>query len=325
MNDSATRAIIRARAIARTKRERQQISLLSENDLHHETIRRKLDGLFETNQFWNFSKCGRESLFRTCRDCGEVHEFAYRCSLKWCPRCQWFITERRRERLAAWAKTIKQPKHLVLTQRNFPILTASVIKQHTKNLAAMRRTYAMRHVRGGSVSVEITNEENGWHLHSHWLVDVDWLEMPEISKAWGHLVGQSFAIVKIKDARAADYLREVTKYVAEGSELAKWDGNQLNEFVSAIRGKRFFFPFGTLFQAGKAIRAEILANKPPQSPCDCGSVDFTYETEEQATLNEIRKMERSGRKQKPGRKPRILPEIPPQLGGADTTKEFVGL
>jgi hypothetical protein len=140
------------------------------------------------------------------------------------------------------------------------------------------------------VSIEITNESHGWHLHSHWLIDCRWLDMPEISREWGRLCGQEFAIVKILDCRDTEYLQEVTKYVVEGSELAKWPAEQVAEFVSAIRGRRFFFAFGTLFKLGKEIRAELAAEKPERKPCECGCGDFLFETEEQATLNEIRKL-----------------------------------
>jgi len=292
MTDGALKILIRSRSILRNERERKQRQPLTDNDLFHETIRSKLSGLAETNQFANFSKCGRERIFRTCRSCGDVHEFAYRCSLKWCPRCQWFITERRREKLAVWVKHITQPKHLVLTQKNFPILTPSKLREHSRNLKKMRRSLCFEKVRGGSVSIEITNEGNGWHLHSHWLLDVRWLDMAAVSLTWSGLVGQEFAIVKIKDARDHDYLQEVTKYVAEGSELAKWPAEHLLEFVTAIRSRRFFFAFGSLFKMGHEIRAEILQAKAPSPVCDCGASDWMFETEEQTVLAEIRKLNR---------------------------------
>ena len=295
MQEGALKTLIRSRAIAKNKREREQFELLKSHDLHHETIRQALDGRFETNQFWNFSKCGREKIFKTCRGCRSVEQFEYACSLKWCPRCQWKITARRREMLAAWVKRISQPKHLVLTQKNFPILTPSRLREHQKNLTKIRRLKCWQKVLGGCVSIEITNEGSGWHLHSHWLLDVRWLNMKEISECWGRLCGQEFAIVKIMDCRNSEYLQEVTKYVCEGSEMAKWPPEQIHEFVSAIRGRRFFFPFGSLFKTGRQIRAEVKAAKPAGQPCACGCSDFIFETEEQATINEIRQMNRRKR------------------------------
>jgi hypothetical protein len=77
--------------------------------------------------------------------------------------------------------------------------------------------------------------------------------------------------------------------------MAKWAPEQIHEFVSAIRGRRFFFPFGSLFKIGREIRAEVKANKPTAQPCACGCKDFCFETEEQATINEIRQMNRRKR------------------------------
>lgn len=119
--------------------------------------------------------------------------------------------------------------------------------------------------------------------------------MKEISTEWGRLCGQEFAIVKIMDCRNQDYLQEVTKYVCEGSEMASWPPEQIHEFVNAIRGRRFFFPFGTLFKIGREIRAEIKAAKPIAQACTCGCRDFMFETEEQATINEIKGLNRKRR------------------------------
>ena len=240
---------IRMRIQAAKARDRQQARLLPEDDDFHETVRMKLDGRFDCQQFWNFSRCGHEQIYRTCESCGDVQQFPYRCSLKWCPRCQWWITEKRKRVLQLWASRITQPKHLVLTQKNFPILTRKRFKEHTRALAKMRRSKCFRTVKGGCVTVEVTNERNGWHVHSHWLLDVRWLDMPSVSRTWAKLVGQSFAIVKIKDVRSTDYLKEVSKYVCEGSELASWPAEHILEFVSAVKGRRFFFPFGSLVPA----------------------------------------------------------------------------
>ena len=288
----AIKQVILARLRLRQERERQQLQLLEENEQFHETVRAKLHGLTDTPQFWNFTRCGNEDFFRTCRSCGDVHKFKYRCSIRWCPRCNWRLTEDRKKLIGLWASKIAQPKHLILTQRNFPVLTRKRIAEFIKALARMRRTKCFKAVKGGTVSIEVTNEGNGWHVHAHWLIDCRWLDMRLVSLKWGKLVGQNFAIVKIKDVRKEDYLREVCKYVVEGSELAKWPGPQILEFVLAIKGRRFFFPFGSLFHEQPAIRRALNAAKPPPPTCECGSSDFIYEDEMSTAVNEIRRMER---------------------------------
>jgi hypothetical protein len=217
-NENAIATAIRAKLRQRVSNEKLQGQLLNNNDDFAETIRIKLTGYLDSTQFWNFSRCGHEEIYRTCEQCGQFERMDYRCNLKWCPRCQQRLGAIRRNLISHWAKKITQPKHLVLTQRNFPVLTRKEIRQLTQRLAKMRRSKCFAKVRGGCVSTEITNEERGWHLHAHLLLDVKWLDMEKVAVTWGKLVGQEFAIVKIKDVREKDYLQEICKYVVEGSE-----------------------------------------------------------------------------------------------------------
>jgi hypothetical protein len=173
--------------------------------------------------------------------------------------------------------------------RNFPILTRRKLRQFTKALAKLRRQTVFEHVRGGSASIEITNEGNGWHLHAHCLVDATWIPAGELAIAWARLLDQEYGIVKVKDARGADYLAEVTKYVVKSSDMAKWPGEHINEFVRAIKGMRFFFTFGTLTTHAKAINAIILANRPPPAVCECGCSNFVFKTELDEILDDIRR------------------------------------
>jgi len=279
----------RKRLRERQERTRAQGELIPGPDLLKETIRMKLSGLFEGNQMRNFERCGNEMMYQTCRNCGRVEELPYSCSLKWCPRCQWKKTGERVRILRKWSASITQPKHLVLTQRNFPVLTRRKIREHKQHLQKFRRTKVFKDVRGGACSVEITNEGNGWHLHSHWLLDVRWLEMPEVSRTWGSLCGQEFGIVKVKDLRAGDYVHECAKYVCEGNAMAQWPPEQILEFVQAIKGCRFFFQFGELLKQAKRIRAELAQERPEKEPCECGCEDFVFETEAMSVLNQIRK------------------------------------
>jgi hypothetical protein len=295
MQDNALRTLIRARSIARNERERLQPSLIVDDEIFRQTIKAKLSGINDSNQYWNFCRCGEEDLYRTCKECGTVEKFPYRCNLKWCPACQWKIVEKRKDLLTLWSRRIRQPKHMVLTQRNFRMLTRSKLRAHTKALASLRRRKVFERVKGGCVSVEITNEGDGWHLHSHWLLDARWLDMDSVSRVWGKLVGQEFAIVKIKDVRNADYVQEVSKYVVEGSELAKWPAELIHEFVTAVRGTRFFTTFGSLRELSPQIRAEIFAAKPERKICDCGCGEFLYEDQTTTILNEIRSMQRKRR------------------------------
>ena len=111
--------------------------------------------------------------------------------------------------------------------------------------------------------------------------------MADVSIAWAKQVGQSFAIVKVKDVRATEYAAEICKYLAKGSEIAGWPAEQINEFVRAIFGCRFFGSFGSLRELAPEIRRELAAQKPPPPICECGESDFIFRTEVAEILREV--------------------------------------
>lgn len=261
--------------------------LWDKQDDWRDSITAKLHGFLDTPQTRNLERCGTELMFRHCKGCGETREFEYHCDLKFCPRCNHRITARRLKVLRKWADKITQPKHVVTTQRNFSVLTRSEVRRHQKALVGLRRTKVFEHVKGGCVSVEITNESRGWHLHSHWLLDARWVDAAELSRAWALQIGQDDnAIVKVKDCRGKDYLCEVAKYVVKGSDIATWKPEEITEFLCAIHRCRFFFSFGSLFRAGKQIRAEIRAEKQVQV-CDCGCDRFVWKDQTTEVCHEI--------------------------------------
>jgi hypothetical protein len=280
------------------RRDRAQLRLIRESDGWHEQIRVKLKPLCRLKQFDNFCRCGQEQVYRRCVDCSERKTFTYHCDLKWCPRCNWRITKGRQNLITEWIKEIEQPKHLVTTQRNTTTFGHRMIRQHTKNLSRLRRSKVFEQVSGGCVSVEVTNEARGWHLHAHWLVNAHWVDAAELARTWGELVGQDYAIVKVLDLRdRKDFQREIAKYVCKGGEMSKWEPDELNEFVNGIRGHRFFFTFGDLFRLGPKIRARLNAEKCP-TVCECGCSKFRWESETDRALAEIRsdQLQRSERK-----------------------------
>jgi len=100
--------------------------------------------------------------------------------------------------------------------------------------------------------------------------------MPSVSRTWAKLVDQDFAIVKVMDCRERSYLTEVTKYVCSGAEMAGWEASKIHEFVRAVKGKRFFFPFGSLFKEQSAIRRALNAEEKEPMMCECGCGKFHF-------------------------------------------------
>ena len=175
---------------------------------------------------------------------------------------------------------IPQLKHVVLTQKNFPALTRDKIRESRKNLFALRRQKVFEKKASGCASCEITNEGNGWHLHWHVLLTQKWVDASALSIAWGKLVGQEFAIVKVKAVDGTEYLREICKYVVKGDQFAKWSPAQIVEFISAIKTTRLFSTFGKFREVAKYARAVLAAEKEPCSCPDCGALDLVHGQDE---------------------------------------------
>ena len=284
---NTTQKLIHKRRLARFQREQAQTDLIPARELHKASIAAKLIGLAEGRQFENFQRCGVEELYARCQGCGKDERFFYNCNRKWCPRCTPRLAAKRAAKLRLWARTIAQPKHLVLTMKNFPVLTRTRIRQFQKALLKMRKQKIWAPVRGGCASLEITNEGRGWHLHAHILLDCRFLGIEKVAQVWGALIGQDFGIVKIKDCRGSDYVNEVAKYVCKGSELAKWPGEQIFEFINAIKGLRFFFAFGTLFKMSREIKRQINLDTPGRKVCECGCDKIVVLTEYDIVMAEI--------------------------------------
>lgn len=261
---------------------------LDNEDIWAQQIWQKTLGLIDYRVSESLAKCGKEEWYRTCRSCGDLKRYHYRCSLRFCPRCNWRRSRERANVIQHWAVLVKQPKHIVLTRRNSESIQRSLFRDTMKAFAKLRRQKEWKKASGGCVSMETTNESKGWHVHLHVLVDARWIAGGILAKRWGELVGQDYAIVSVQDARAQEYLNEVTKYVVKASEMAAWPAEEIAQFIKSIRGVRFFAPFGSLYKLQRSIKEQIAAEKPEAQPCPCGCSDFTFDSEISAVLRQER-------------------------------------
>lgn len=129
----------------------------------------------------------------------------------------------------------------------------------------------------GTWSLEVTNESRGWHLHAHLLVESRWIDSGQLSAAWAKQVKQDFAIVKVKDCRAQEYLKEVTKYVVKSSDIARWDGEDIATLIVAFKGLRSFGVFGTLCGQRKAWKMAVKQARSERNKCECGCNKFHFD------------------------------------------------
>jgi Replication protein len=243
-------------------------------DIHHDTICAKLDAVGRSDLVGRMRDCHTSELVISCAGCGIRRVVSNRCEKRWCPLCVSRLARERRDQLTWWIATLKQPKHVVVTSRNTETLTRETVRNFRRNLTKLRRTGVARDWKSGTWSLEVTNESRGWHLHAHLLVETRWIDSGSLAQAWGKLVGQDYAIVKVKDGRRPDYLRELAKYVVKSSQLAGWKDLEIADFMDAFTGTRTFGVFGSLVGQRGKWKQELRELRKSRSRCECGCNQF---------------------------------------------------
>jgi hypothetical protein len=162
-----------------------------------------------------------------------------------------------------------------------PDMTRGHVQEFKRWWGRLRRRKFARDWRGGFYSLEVTNEGRGWHLHLHALIDANWIDAATLATEWSKVTGGIGHIVKVKDARRADYLAEVTKYAVKGVDLAKWSPSDILTFIDAFTGLRAFGVFGVLYAARTKFAEFIATLRDAKPKCDCGSCNVSYYTESQ--------------------------------------------
>lgn len=239
-----------------------------------ETIVCKLGDAGFVAEATKLDACHTKQSFAVCADCSRTTAFFNRCEQRHCPMCAHRLARERRDSIEFWTHEISQPKHVVLTVRNSDAIDKARVRWFKACFAKLRRTAGAANWRGGMWSLEVTNEGRGWHLHLHALVDADWIGVEWLKEAWSRLVGQDIVIVKVKDCRGEQYLKEVAKYVVKGSQLAGWDSRQIGQFIRAFDGERTFGVFGTLFKRRAEWSAFKAASQGEKPACECGCSRF---------------------------------------------------
>jgi hypothetical protein len=249
----------------------KQRGLGFDGEVLKETIIRKLFKIGKGHLAAPLVKCHTQQFIAVCDACRRQSVYYNRCENFFCPICARRLAADRRRSIEWWTEHVKQPKHVVLTSRNTDALTASRVRDFKAAWSKLRRRKFAKGWRGGFYSLEITNEGKGWHLHLHALIDAHWIDSGRLAREWADCIGQDVAIVKVKDARGTEYLRELCKYIVDGNQLAGWTGEDIATYIEAFTGQRCFGTFGALY----ALRAKhrdfldsIQADKP-QCPCGC--------------------------------------------------------
>ena len=180
--------------------------------------------------------------------------------------------------------------------RNFERLDKKAVQTFKECWNKLRRRAFARDWKGGFYSLEVTNEGSGWHLHLHALIDCRFIPADVLAQQWASIIGQDFAIVKVKDCRREDYIREVTKYAVKGSELAAWTPQQIADFVTAFDGVRTFGVFGSLYGKQKEWRDFLDEQDSENARCDCGCNTYRVMSESEAEWQDLMRTSPPARK-----------------------------
>jgi hypothetical protein len=254
----------------------KQRGLGFDGEVLKETIVRKLHSAGRDDLAAPLARCHTERFVRLCNGCYATKVFWNRCDLKHCPICARRLATERRRSVEWWCSKIDQAKHVVLTARNAATITPEKVRAFKQAFARLRRTKFARNWVGGFYSIEVTNEGKGWHIHLHALIQAKWIDAGELARVWARCIGQDIAIVKVKDARNADYLRELCKYVCKGDQLAGWVPDEIAALIDALSSNRTFGAFGSLYKLRAEHRAFLDSLQAEAPACECGCTTFRF-------------------------------------------------
>lgn len=257
----------------------KQVEMWRKGTTHKWEVARKLHEQGQHALALKLDNCHSEWTIAECGSCHVARKFANRCDLFCCPECQHSLQVRRSQQVEWWTKTVKQPKHVVLTIHNLPDLTPGHLTHFKKMFARLRRRKFAKNWIGGFYRIEITNEGRGWHLHLHALVEAKWIDKQALSNNWKSITNGLGYIVDVQDCRGEGYLREVTKYVVKGSELSKWSGPDIATFVTAFANQRTFGVFGKLYGMRTKFADFVDSLRESKSQCPCGANCMRYWSE----------------------------------------------
>jgi len=152
--------------------------------------------------------------------------------------------------------SMSAPKHVVFTQRNLAQLTKDellIFQRQVRGLIAyMRRE---RGCCGGLVSYEFKYGLNGWHVHAHSILDLDFVPMDVLRRAWCfESQNRSIHIRRAwwtKDAPNPRGLKGLVQYIFKPEfEFDYGNPSLLRQFLTATWRVRLQEAFGTI-RAGR--------------------------------------------------------------------------
>lgn len=206
------------------------------------------------------------------------------CRVRPCPHCGKARTARELGRYAEQVEGFKMPALLTLTVANVDTIEelCKALETLTKGFSKLRRHKLWPKGARGVWSLEITwNKDTGYHPHIHAVVDLPWIDLRWLSKAWFDLTGAKHCpdVTRPKTAEERQNLPyEALKYVTKAWELPK---DVLRGILAVIGRRKMLNSFGGM----RAKKEE----KVPTGACCPGCetpLAHCFKNMERATLSQ---------------------------------------
>ena len=199
----------------------------------------------------NLTRCHKHIVFNSCGIHNSPIIPNFVCEFRLCPNCA-----RRRSRklqnkhlapMEAYSLQNKlTPVHLVLTQKKNKNESRRAAARRIARafIKLQRRGFWKEYFRGGVWSLEFTKNEAGHHAHLHIIAfRKKFFDVALLRDEWRAITGDSHVlrIDRIRDLKKG--LEEAAKYISKPANTAKFDKDDLAEFIE-LKGMRFFGTFG---------------------------------------------------------------------------------
>lgn len=211
-----------------------------------------------------------------CNSCGHRWWVVHHCDLRVCPVCSHAAAIRRSRGIMALAATAKAPKMLTLTMPRWQAAPREGIKKLRAAILELRKTNLLKNARAGAYTIELVPKKDGWHIHAHMIVDVEYVPFKKLIAAWSHCIKVKGAHVRVQGASA----KAVQSYICKYACKAGADGMSYTDMVEwyiATKGSRLWATWGAWYGKEAAAVIAEATDERPQAKCPyCGSVHTMF-------------------------------------------------
>lgn len=223
-----------------------------------------------------YERCGKDSIFLKCMDCGHLHSYPISCGLRICEKCGGTFSKLI-GRYKSLINSINHPKLLTLTVKNLDSLSVSDIDMIRADFHEFREIYnnldqsghrdlidrssiqekkknfhrsciakyADLDIYGGLYTIEINKKKDSWNLHIHALVDSFFISQLVVSEIWQDITISNSSIVDVRSVSAYKGMLYCLKYLNKTPEI-RYVSDMIH-FHGITRNKRLLGTFGSLY------------------------------------------------------------------------------